>query len=161
MKSPVKTRIGSPTKAWVAALSGSALLLFVSIGQARQESPASAKAAKQERSADGELEKAPEKSRSKRNPLEHDPDAVAAGRKLFALHCAECHGQSAEGTHKAPSLREPEVQAAAPGAIFWVLTNGIVRHGMPVWSKLPEPQRWQLVTYIKSLGTKPEIPPTH
>jgi hypothetical protein len=23
---------------------------------------------------------------------------------------------------------------------------------MPVWSKLPEPQRWQLVTYIKSLG---------
>jgi len=23
---------------------------------------------------------------------------------------------------------------------------------MPVWSKLPEPQRWQLVSYIKSLG---------
>jgi len=26
---------------------------------------------------------------------------------------------------------------------------------MPVWSKLPEPQRWQLVTYIKSLGVAP------
>jgi len=24
---------------------------------------------------------------------------------------------------------------------------------MPVWSKLPEPERWQLVSYIKSLGT--------
>jgi hypothetical protein len=23
---------------------------------------------------------------------------------------------------------------------------------MPVWSKLPEAQRWQLVTFIKSLG---------
>jgi hypothetical protein len=23
---------------------------------------------------------------------------------------------------------------------------------MPVWSKLPEPQRWQLVSYIKSLN---------
>jgi hypothetical protein len=23
---------------------------------------------------------------------------------------------------------------------------------MPVWSKLPEPQRWQLVTFIQSLG---------
>jgi hypothetical protein len=32
------------------------------------------------------------------------------------------------------------------------LTNGVVRRGMPVWSKLPEPQRWQLVTYLKSLG---------
>jgi hypothetical protein len=28
----------------------------------------------------------------------------------------------------------------------------VVRKGMPVWSKLPEPQRWQLVTYIQSLG---------
>jgi mono/diheme cytochrome c family protein len=39
-----------------------------------------------------------------------------------------------------------------PGAIFWILTNGVVRKKMPVWSKLPEPQRWQLVSYIKSLG---------
>jgi mono/diheme cytochrome c family protein len=35
--------------------------------------------------------------------------------------------------------------------LFWILTNGVVRHGMPVWSKLPEPQRWQLVSYVKSL----------
>jgi hypothetical protein len=27
-----------------------------------------------------------------------------------------------------------------------------VRKGMPVWSRLPEPQRWQLVRYLKSLG---------
>jgi mono/diheme cytochrome c family protein len=54
-------------------------------------------------------------------------------------------------------LRE-EVQQATPGTIFWVLTNGVVRHGMPVWSKLPEPQRWQLVTYLRSLKASSTSP---
>jgi mono/diheme cytochrome c family protein len=99
-----------------------------------------------------ELGKAPEKARSRRNPLETDPDAVAAGRKLFEGHCAECHGDAAAGTKKAPSLRADQVQQATPGSLFWILTNGVVRRGMPVWSKLPEPQRWQIVSYLKSLG---------
>jgi len=99
-----------------------------------------------------ELARAPEKARAKRNPLEKDADVVAAGRNLFEQHCAECHGEMAEGSKKAPSLRANEVQSASPGALFWLLTNGVVRRGMPVWSKLPEPQRWQLVSYLKSLG---------
>jgi len=99
-----------------------------------------------------ELQKAPEKARKRPNPLQNDPEAVAAGSILFEQHCAECHGDKAEGSRKGPSLRVPEVQTAPPGAIFWVLTNGVVRKKMPVWSKLPEPQRWQLVRYIKSLG---------
>ena len=102
-----------------------------------------------------ELGKAPDKARAKRNPLEKDPEAAAAGRILFEQHCAECHGESAEGGKKGPSLRAAEVQNVEPGAIFWILTNGVVRKGMPVWSKLPEPQRWQLVRYIKSLGIAP------
>ena len=104
-----------------------------------------------------ELSKAPEKARSRRNPLESDPDAIAAGTKLFSLHCAECHGELANGTRRGPSLRANQVQQATPGTLFWLLTNGVVRKGMPVWSKLPEPQRWQLVSYIKSLST-PESP---
>jgi mono/diheme cytochrome c family protein len=99
-----------------------------------------------------ELGKAPEKARNRLNPLEDDPDAVAAGRLLFEDHCMECHGDRAEGGKKGPSLRTAEVQNASPGAIFWLLTNGVVRKGMPVWSRLPEPQRWQLVRYLKSLG---------
>jgi len=99
-----------------------------------------------------ELQKAPEKARKRANPLQNDPDAVAAGAILFEQRCAECHGDAARGGTKAPSLRAAEVQGATPGAIFWILTNGVVRKGMPVWSKLPEPQRWQLVRYIKSLG---------
>jgi len=101
-----------------------------------------------------QLAKAPEKVRLQRNPLESDPDAKAAGRKLFEQHCAECHGSTAEGGRKAPSLRAEEVQQATPGTLFWILTNGVVRRGMPVWSKLPEPQRWQIVTYLKSLGPR-------
>jgi mono/diheme cytochrome c family protein len=99
-----------------------------------------------------ELEKAPDKYRAKANPLAKDKDAVAAGKVLFEEHCAECHGENALGSKKAPSLRAQEVQTATPGTLFWLLTNGVVRKGMPVWSKLPEPQRWQLIVYIQSLG---------
>ncbi len=155
----------SPGKTWILVLCTSAVLLFVSgvsVSDGRQESSdsneARAKVNKGKVSGESELDKAPQKARAQRNPLENDPDAVAAGKKLFGMHCVECHGESAEGTRRAPNLRDPEVQDAPPGAIFWVLTNGIVWHGMPVWSKLPEPQRWQLVTYIKSLGTKPQTP---
>jgi mono/diheme cytochrome c family protein len=102
-----------------------------------------------------ELSKAPKKAAARRNPLEHDPDAVSAGAKLFQQHCAECHGELAEGTRKAPTLRAPEIEQATPGTLFWLLTNGVVRRGMPVWSKLPEPQRWQLVSYIQSLKPAP------
>jgi mono/diheme cytochrome c family protein len=98
-----------------------------------------------------ELSKAPEKARSRRNPLEGDADAVAAGGKLFERHCTECHGSGGQGGKKAPNLRVQEVQEATPGALFWVLTNGVVRRGMPVWSKLPEAQRWQLVKYLQTL----------
>jgi len=108
---------------------------------------------KKDSSVYAELAKAPAKASSRQNPLEKDPDAVPGGAKLFEIHCAECHGATAEGGKKGPSLRVSEVQQATPGTLFWLLTNGVVRRGMPVWSKLPEPQRWQLVSYIKSLGT--------
>jgi mono/diheme cytochrome c family protein len=105
-----------------------------------------------------ELAKAPHKARARHNPLEADIEAISAGRNLFEQHCVECHGASAEGGKRGPSLRVEQVQNAEPGAIFWLLTNGVVRRGMPVWSKLPEPQRWQLVTYIKSLGLAEPAP---
>jgi mono/diheme cytochrome c family protein len=100
-----------------------------------------------------QLAHVPEEARARENPLETDPDAAVAGKKLYERHCAECHGATAESGRKGPSLREPEVQTASAGALFWVITNGSVRAGMPVWSKLPEPQRWQITSYLRSLGT--------
>lgn len=96
------------------------------------------------------IEKVPAKARAKLNPLEKDPNAPAAGGKLFEEHCAECHGMKAEGTKRGPSLLNEQVQQAAPGALFWILTNGVIRRGMPVWSKLPEPERWQIIAFLKS-----------
>ena len=107
-----------------------------------------------------ELQKAPEKARNRPNPLQNDTEAITAGAILFEQHCAECHGNAAEGSRKAPSLLVPEVQNATPGTLFWVITNGVVRKKMPVWSKLPEPQRWQLVRYIKSLDGPAAAPET-
>jgi len=129
------------------AASGAILLLAVSLSLAGEQKQWEARP-----DVYAELGKAPEKARSRTNPLESDPEAARAGRLLFEDHCAECHGDYALGGKKGPSLRAPEVQNAEPGTIFWVLSNGVVRKGMPVWSRLPEPQRWQLVRYVKSLG---------
>src|SRR5229473_515756 len=149
--------MGSPqVKTITTALAVCSSFLAVSIVLAQSgnanKSPASA-APKYDSATYAELQKAPEKARNRPNPLENDPDAVVAGAILFEQHCAECHGKSAEGSRKAPSLRASEVQSATPGTLFWLVTNGVVRKKMPVWSKLPEPQRWQLVRYIKSLGS--------
>jgi len=141
-------------KAMAAALAVCTSFIGVSVVLAQSQTsdkPPVGAAPKYDPAIYAELQKAPEKARKRGNPLQNDPDAVAAGGILFEQHCAECHGDAAQGG-KGPSLRAAEVQGAPPGAIFWILTNGVVRKGMPVWSKLPEPQRWQLVRYIKSLG---------
>lgn len=102
----------------------------------------------------GPLARAPKSVRQRPNPFDNNPQEAAAGGKLFEQHCAECHGEKASGTRRGPSLLTPEMEQAAPGTVFWLLTNGSIRRGMPVWSKLPEPQRWQIVTFLQSLNTK-------
>jgi mono/diheme cytochrome c family protein len=143
-----------------AILAGLALLALSGFGRsmAVAQMASSSMPGNQQKWKYAELTKVPEKARAKPNPMETDPEANAAGGKLFGQHCAECHGKKAEGGKKAPSLLRAEVQQAAPGSLFWILTNGVVWHGMPVWSKLPEPQRWQIVTFLKSLGTSSSSP---
>jgi mono/diheme cytochrome c family protein len=97
------------------------------------------------------LRKAPAEAASRANPYDGQPEAAAAGRKLFRRHCEECHGQQGKGTKWAPALVSGPVQAAAPGTLYWFLTNGELKQGMPSWSGLPNQQRWQLVCYLKSL----------
>jgi mono/diheme cytochrome c family protein len=133
---------------YAGAIAAAVMLLFAgSAAVARKKEPSKPYA---------QLGQVPEDAQARSNPLEHDPDAIVAGKKLYARHCAECHGATAESGRKGPSLRAPEVQTASAGALFWVITNGNVRAGMPVWSKLPEAQRWQITTYLNSLGTAAE-----
>ena len=142
------------------AITQAAALLWTAVlltGIARAQSGDSARA-QFNPSVYAELGKVPAKAAVRQNPLAADPESAAAGAKLFRQHCAECHGADAGGGKKGPSLRAEEVQQATPGTLFWLLTNGVVRKGMPVWSRLPEPERWQLVSYVKSLGASRRPP---
>ncbi len=103
--------------------------------------------------ADGAwLARVPASDHQKTNPYQGQPDAIAAGRNVFEEHCAKCHGQNAEGVKKRPSLKTERVQQQATvGDLHWLLVNGSMKKGMPPWAKLPDPQLWQLVSYLKSL----------
>lgn len=94
---------------------------------------------------------APDEAVTLQNPYDSRNDAKRAGAKLFRRHCASCHGQNAAGQNHAPALTLPEVRNAPPGALFWVLRNGSLRHGMPSFSHLPDQQCWQIVTFLKTL----------
>src|SRR5215208_5198072 len=98
------------------------------------------------------IEKVPPREHERENTMLSDPDALAAGRLLYEDHCARCHGDNAQGRGKRPSLRSERIQdTATPGDLHWILVNGSMGRGMPSWSKLPDPQIWQIVTYLKSL----------
>jgi len=100
-----------------------------------------------------ELQKAPEKARNRPNPLQNDPDAVAAGAILFGQHCAECHGDAARGGKKGPkpprrgsSRRRARRDFLDPDE--WCRSKGdacmVEGAGTPALA--------MLVRYIKSLG---------
>jgi mono/diheme cytochrome c family protein len=103
--------------------------------------------------ADGSwLKRVPDSYRQRANPFAGQADAAAAGARLFGDHCAGCHGADARGRGSRPSLHSERVQGARDGELFWLLKNGSQWRGMPTWSAMPEPSRWQIITYIKSLG---------
>jgi mono/diheme cytochrome c family protein len=129
------------------------LILSVASALAQTKSAASSDIHKWDHAAVAEV---PAKARSRRNPLESDPSAVSAGRKLFAEHCSQCHGKGAEGGRRGSSLNVEPAHRVLPGELFSVLTNGVIRRGMPGWSKLAEPERWQLVSFLESLRDRPE-----
>jgi mono/diheme cytochrome c family protein len=93
-------------------------------------------------------EQVPAEMNSLVNPYHGQPDAAAARAKLYRRHCASCHGKNAQGGGGKPSLRSLKV---SDGALSWLLRNGSLARGMPSWSRLPEQQRWQIITYLKTL----------
>jgi mono/diheme cytochrome c family protein len=80
--------------------------------------------------------------------------AAAAGKKLYLLDCAQCHGNHLQGEGPAPALDRAPTQTAKPGELFWFITKGKLESGMPSWEKLAQQQRWQIVTFVQSQGTK-------
>ena len=95
---------------------------------------------------------APDSAKQTQNPFEDSPDAIQAGKPLYHLRCARCHGERGEGSGNIPPLRDAAIRAATPGEIFWFITKGDLKHEMPSWASLPKEQRWKIVSYVKTLG---------
>ena len=100
---------------------------------------------------DAHFHNAPASATQVKNPYAGQEGAVEAGSKLYTRNCQSCHGTGGRGSGNVPPLSRGATQRAPEGEIFWFITNGSTDNGMPAWSNLPEQQRWQLVSYVKSL----------
>ncbi|MGV3662833.1 MAG: c-type cytochrome [Prosthecobacter sp.] len=87
-----------------------------------------------------------------------------SGHKLFAVHCASCHGEKADGAGPAAALlkdiwgmpaapsdlRQPHLRCGdAPEDLFRVLSTGL--NGTPMVSfdsVLSESQRWDIIAHV-------------
>ena len=107
---------------------------------------------------DAKLDRAPASAKAAKNPYSGKPDAVAAGSQVYAANCTKCHGLDAKGTGMVPSLLKGTTRSASEGTLFWFVTHGNIDDGMPAWGKLPVKQRWQVVSFIKSLGAAEKAP---
>ena len=93
---------------------------------------------------------APASAKQLKNPYEgHNPPS---GKQFYELQCASCHGENGGGSGNVPSLADGKLKSVTYGEVFWFITKGDVDNGMPSWASLPEQRRWQIVTYVKSLG---------
>jgi cytochrome c oxidase cbb3-type subunit 3 len=95
------------------------------------------------------------------NPFGGDTNAALQGRMWFdQFNCSGCHGGYGGGG-MGPSLRDGDwIYGNSDAHVYGAIVDGRA-HGMPAWgSRIPEPQVWQLVSYIRTLGTQsePEAP---
>ena len=95
---------------------------------------------------------APRAADTRRNPLPHTQEILAGGQKVFRQRCSSCHAEDGTGTNRGPNLTIRQVQDQSDGALFWKISGGNTRTGMPTFSFLPEAQRWQLVMHVRKLA---------
>lgn len=97
----------------------------------------------------------------KRNPLGGDA-AVAAGASVFRENCASCHGEHADGRGPASKGLVPPPANFSGGTVlhqhtdaylYYRVSTGKPGTAMPSFhGVLDETQRWQVITYLRSLA---------
>ena len=83
---------------------------------------------------------------------EHSAYEVAQGKQWFRWYnCAGCHAQG--GGAIGPALMDNQwIYGSSPDAIFATIVEGRP-NGMPSFAgKIPSPQVWELVSYVRSLS---------
>ena len=94
---------------------------------------------------------APASAKATKNP--YAGQVVDTARSNYHALCAKCHGDDGNGTGNIPSLATGPVRTATDGELFWYITKGDVDNGMPSWKSLPPADRWQMVSFLRLLGT--------
>ena len=62
---------------------------------------------------------------------------LASAQSAYHLRCASCHGGNGQGMGNVPALANGPAQSASDGELFWYITKGEVKNGMPSWEILP------------------------
>ncbi|HKT89796.1 MAG TPA: c-type cytochrome [Candidatus Sulfotelmatobacter sp.] len=101
---------------------------------------------------DKNFHNAPDSAKQMKNPYEGQASAVTAGKTLYARNCLSCHGRSGQGTGNVPSLVDGKLEGVPEGEVFWFITKGSKDNGMPSWAFLPEKSRWEIVSYVETMG---------
>ncbi len=99
-----------------------------------------------------------------KNPEPKNAETIEAGKKLYARHCASCHGPQGKGdggmalAGGAPSDLTDEAwdYGSTDGEIFVAIRDGVSADMLAYQDKLDDKQTWQVVTFIRSLGPKEE-----
>ncbi len=90
-----------------------------------------------------------------KHPAMGNPQAIAAGQKLFVNSCAGCHGVNAEGG-RGPNLRKRGAwHPLEDDALYNMIRKGLPGADMPA-SNLNEEQAWQVAAFVRAL-TAPAI----
>jgi cytochrome c oxidase cbb3-type subunit 3 len=92
--------------------------------------------------------------------LAGNPDAIAAGKALFALNCLPCHGPEGQGGI-GPNLTDAYwIHGSRYEDIVITITNGVPDKGMIAWKATLNPEKIsQAAAFVLSLkGTNPPNP---
>jgi len=97
-------------------------------------------------------------------PIAADEANMAAGARIYAEHCAFCHGlpdqpanAAAKGMFpKPPQLFVHTVTDDPPGETYWKVANGIRLSGMPGYgAALSKEQMWQVSLLLANADKLP------
>jgi mono/diheme cytochrome c family protein len=98
-----------------------------------------------------------------KNPVPATPESINAGKALFQKNCRFCHGADAkgngpmapEGTHPSNLTDDKWDRGSTDGELFLVIRDGAgPKFDMKGFkSKMTETDIWNIVNYLRSLGS--------